>query len=611
MNPVLLIPGIILVLVDVVVIIKAIKKFHDERSKRNKALLVAAISALPVLLIMEMFLYQFGGDRFTVSFSANDRSGTILTTRTVLAGSKIALPDGSELTRNGFTFDGWNTNANGTGVNYSANSSFTPAADITLYARWEPVAYYTVTFYINDGSGTAPAAQNVQAGSGVTLPGGGGLANGDYTFIGWNTEANGTGANFSANSSFTPTSDITLYATWSSDITVPGSSLAEKLTWLKDNAQSDRNHIVEIYANETIAPQTLSYSGRSNITITLMGSDANRTIELSANGAAFVVDPGVTLILDNNITLQGRNNNGGYPLVDVNSGGTLRMEAGSTIMGNSSGTAGGVYVHVGAGFTMNGGTIYGNTGQSHGGVSVDGVFTMSGGTISGNNTASDGGGVYFSAGSAFIMSGGTISGNTANSGGGVFVSTDSAFTMSGGTISGNTANSGGGVAVAGSFTIDGGDITGNTAPRGGGVIVAGGTFIMSNGNVSGNTANSGGGVSVEASIDGYGTFNMRGGTISGNTARNYGGGVNVGTSSTFNKTGGTITGYFSDSVNGNAARGSSSYNGHAVYAGYYIRKETTAGSAVNLSFNGRAGASGGAWDNSAAPRGDWETPGAP
>jgi uncharacterized repeat protein (TIGR02543 family) len=610
MSPVFLIPGIVLVVIDVLVIIMAIKKFHDERSKRNKALLVVSISALPVLLITGLFLYQFGGERFTVSFSANDRSGTILTTRIVLAGSKIALPDGSELTRNGFTFGGWNTNVDGTGVNYSAGSSFTPAADITLYARWDPIAYYTVTFNVNDGDGTAPAAQNVQTGSGITLPGGSGLANGDFAFDGWNTEADGSGANYNANSSFTPAADITLYATWSSDITVPGSSLAEKLSWLKDNVQGDRNHIVEINANETIAPQTLSHSG-SNITITLMGSGANRSIELSANGAAFVVGPSVTLILDNNITLQGRNNNGDYPLVDVASGGTFGMKAGSTIMGNSSGTTGGVSIHAGASFTMNGGTIYGNTGQSHGGVSVDGIFTMSGGTISGNNTTSDGGGVYISAAGTFIMSGGTISGNTANSGGGVFVSTDSAFTMSGGTISGNAANSGGGVEVSGSLTMGGGDITGNTASRGGGVAVAGGTFIISNGTVSGNTATNGGGVSVEASDDGYGTFNMRGGTISGNTARNYGGGVNVDSSSTFNKTGGTITGYFSDSVNGNVARGSSSYNGHAVYAGYYIRKETTAGTAVNLSFNGRASASGGAWDNSAAPRGDWETPDAP
>jgi hypothetical protein len=246
-----------------------------------------------------------------------------------------------------------------------------------------------------------------------------------------------------------------------SPVDVPGANLATKLSWLSSNAQSGGNYIVEVSANESISPTTLSYSGRSNITITLRGNSSTRTVSLSSNGSMFSVGSGVTLVLDNNITLQGRSSNNSS-LVRVS--GTLIMNAGSRITGNTSEYGSGVYVAGGA-FTMNGGTISGNIASEYGGgVSVFGTFTMSGGTISGNTASYDGGGVHAEYGTfIFTMSGGTISGNTASyDGGGVFVE-DGSFIMSGGTISGNTASSsGGGVCVdsEATFTKTGGTIYG-------------------------------------------------------------------------------------------------------------------------------------------------------
>ena len=168
---------------------------------------------------------------------------------------------------------------------------------------------------------------------------------------------------------------------------------------------------------------------------------------------------------------------------------------------------------------VTGGVITGGNGL-YGGVYADGgTFTMDGGTISGNTAAVNGGGVFIDKYAAFTMGNGTISGNTAEYGGGVFVH-DSEFTMNDGTISGNTAASGGGVNVDSStFTMNSGTISGNTAASGGGVFVFDDTFTMNGGTISGNVATSGGGVNVRG-----GTFTMTGGTISGNTA-NYGGGV--------------------------------------------------------------------------------------
>jgi hypothetical protein len=77
--------------------------------------------------------------------------------------------------------------------------------------------------------------------------------------------------------------------------------------------------------------------------------------------------------------------------------------------------------------------------------------------------------------------------------------------------------------------------------------------------------------------------------------------------STFNKTGGTIYGYnTSDTVNSNVVSssggGTVSNLGHAIYANFSSsvskRKETTAGTGVNLSFNGTGSSAAwsGGWD---------------
>jgi hypothetical protein len=74
--------------------------------------------------------------------------------------------------------------------------------------------------------------------------------------------------------------------------------------------------------------------------------------------------------------------------------------------------------------------------------------------------------VYVVNSGTFTMSGGTISGNTANGrdgGGGVY--NDGTFTMQNGTISGNTATGNGG-GVFGNLTKTGGTIHGSDAEQG-------------------------------------------------------------------------------------------------------------------------------------------------
>ena len=361
-----------------------------------------------------------GTTTYTVTFNINSGSGTTPAARTASPGSTITLPSGSGLTRTDYTFVGWNTNAAGTGTNYGAGSSYTVTGNVTLYARWiaTGTTTYTVTFDINSGSGLTPIAETASSGSSITLPSGSWLTRTDYTFGGWNTNASGTGTNYSAGFSYTVTGNVTLYAKWDPVTDVPGATLAAKLSWLQTNAVSNVDYTVEVTANESISPTTLSYSGRTNISITLRGTGAVRTVSLSSTGAMFAVRDGVTLVLDNNITLQGRSDNT-MSLVEVGVGGSLVMNAGSTVTGNTSSGWGGGGVFVDGGeyvfgtFTMNGGKISGNTTTTFGGgVFVVGTFTMNGGEISGNTSPSWGGGVYVNG--TFTKTGGTIYGYSAS-----------------------------------------------------------------------------------------------------------------------------------------------------------------------------------------------------
>jgi uncharacterized repeat protein (TIGR02543 family) len=495
---------------------------------------------------------------YTVTFDLNGGDGWPPEAQTVSPGSGITIPGESGFYRTRYVFSGWNTNASGTGTTYNAGSAFTPSGTVTLYAQWEVTAYY-VTFDLNGGSGTVPGSRIVEPGSGITLPDSGNISLAYATFTGWNTNASGTGTTYAANSFYTPAgtiADITLYARWDVVPLTSVTGLANKLTWLQAHAQSNTSYTIEVNADESITGSTTDYSGigllnysGSDITITLRGIGANRTVRSSSNDRIFAVGSGVTLVLDNNIILRGQSNDNNS-LVSVRDGGTLVMNTGSALTGGH-----GVY--------MNGGT-----------------FTMNGGTISGN-TDFLAGGVYVNGGT-FYMNGGEISGNTASGGGGVFVQ-GGTFTMNGGTVSSNSSSDN---------TIGYG---------GGGVCVMDGTFTMNGGEISDNTAaRFGGGVYVYSGLH-SGTFTMSGGTISGNTASS-GGGVYVMTYGTFTKTGGTIYGYSeSDTVNSNAIKDSSGTvihnQGHAVYVGGGVkRKEITAGPTVNLSYNGDNGSFSGAWD---------------
>ena len=158
------------------------------------------------------------GTQYSVTYDANGAdSGTAPEDQTKVEGTDLTLATNSgNLTRDGYTFAGWNTAADGSGTRYSGGSTYTDDADLTLYAEWTELSTYTVSYEANDATqGTPPEDQTKVEGTDLTLAtNSGGLAKSGLNFAGWNTEADGSGTRYSEGSTYTDDADLTLYAEW-------------------------------------------------------------------------------------------------------------------------------------------------------------------------------------------------------------------------------------------------------------------------------------------------------------------------------------------------------------------------------------------------------------
>jgi hypothetical protein len=139
----------------------------------------------------------------------------------------------------------------------------------------------------------------------------------------------------------------------------------------------------------------------------------------------FTIGKDGTLTLSGPIIIDGASASATEPLITID-GGMFIMNKDVTLQNNTNNSSkgGGVSVDGNGTFTMNDGTISGNTASYGGGVAVvNGTFTMKSGTIKGNTAADTGatpsiggfgGGVYVDNNGKFTKTGGTIYGKAAS-----------------------------------------------------------------------------------------------------------------------------------------------------------------------------------------------------
>jgi len=149
-----------------------------------------------------------GDETFTVTYNAMGATGTPPQALTVTTGTTITLRDDSGFSKDGYVFDGWYTNIAGTTTNYDIGDNYTVTENVTFYARW--LYARTVTFDTGESEATSLI---IGDGKTITIPPIP-VSNRDFQFLGWSTNAYGTGNSYDADSSYTVSTDVTFYAKW-------------------------------------------------------------------------------------------------------------------------------------------------------------------------------------------------------------------------------------------------------------------------------------------------------------------------------------------------------------------------------------------------------------
>ena len=152
--------------------------------------------------------------QYSIAFRANGGKGS-MDSISGDEGSTVTL-SANKFTRSGYTFNGWNTEKNGSGDSYDDKEKVKLDSNMTLYAQWkansQPVTTCKLTFHANGGTGTMDSV-GARKGSTLTLPENKFKREG-YTFKGWNTAKDGSGTAYADKASVKVNADVTLYAQW-------------------------------------------------------------------------------------------------------------------------------------------------------------------------------------------------------------------------------------------------------------------------------------------------------------------------------------------------------------------------------------------------------------
>jgi outer membrane protein OmpA-like peptidoglycan-associated protein len=112
---------------------------------------------------------------------------------------------------------GWSTNYAAGTAQYLDGQNYAFTSNLKLYAIWVTKAIRQVTF---DGNSATSGTTSAQSASDSTVLNANGFERTGYTFLRWNTAANGSGVSYSAGYTYSFASAITLYAIWGQNLTI-------------------------------------------------------------------------------------------------------------------------------------------------------------------------------------------------------------------------------------------------------------------------------------------------------------------------------------------------------------------------------------------------------
>lgn len=181
-----------------------------------------------------------------------------------------------------YSFKKWNSKSDGSGTIYDPGTSYSFGSNTTLYAIWgasytnkavtlasaisradASAGSYTVTYNANGGSCSTTSASAARTTK--------------YTFSKWNTKADGSGTDYSAGASYTPSAAVTLYAKWTSSTTTAAVTLP---------TPTRTGYTFKGWSTSSSATSgsTGSYTPTGNVTLYATWQINTWTVSYSANG---------------------------------------------------------------------------------------------------------------------------------------------------------------------------------------------------------------------------------------------------------------------------------------------------------------------------------------
>lgn len=222
--------------------------------------------------------------QYKVTYHSNTTPDATVTDDTMIyAKDVLATVNDNTFTNSGKIFLSWNTRADGKGETYYPNGTIKVTGNMDLYAQWgDKASTVSVTYHSNFGTDVAQSAAAVANNSKITVEAYNALnlpERTGYSFVGWTTEANGSGTKFSAgDSARVDNGSNDLYAQWEINqynYTVEYYIDNVKNDSMTETGKADFGTVIDSYTNKCPdgyvlektenLPLTISVNGNANV----------------------------------------------------------------------------------------------------------------------------------------------------------------------------------------------------------------------------------------------------------------------------------------------------------------------------------------------------------
>ena len=191
------------------------------------------------------------------------------------AGSSVNLTAIPDL---GYHFVRWDYMLGGSGIASTSNPyTFSVTSDLTLSPVFDvnTANGYSIT-YIGNNNTSGDAPEIIKYSTPTTIAGPGTLNNTDYSFDGWNTNANGSGISYAVGSTYSQGANLTLYAMWTQNSSAP-TVTTDAATNITATAAMLNGSVNANNYNTTVSFEygvSTSYGSRETLVSTVTGTSA-------------------------------------------------------------------------------------------------------------------------------------------------------------------------------------------------------------------------------------------------------------------------------------------------------------------------------------------------